>query len=407
MSSSTDDVPFYLMPVAAILGMYVMAGCVRLLYLIYAYVTKRESISYHPPPKSTWLILISTVVVAALAYGKVVASVNNAMEASSHALFDPYEILEIDTSSNSTIIKQAYRNLSKVHHPDKGGSTHLFQNIHLAYKALTDETAMLNYQQYGHPDGPPSSTSLAFALPSWLLHPEGNVALILLLLYLGMFVFVITVAVRFATNSEKAQAQQAQANSVAGADASYLAAQLSPTSTHLDVLYAIATTPENINVSLQVLEKAEQLKQERLAQGTKEKKKDTAFDSLIDGAWAQDDDDDENAAKAQELEEEKKKERKDLQKAQGAVLLEGFDEGVIGQAWVERTLAAEGQWPPKNLGLLEGKTFAYKGKKVTALEHPAIRRNLCMTTGRLNSIILNSHAELCKYKTGLKTFECW
>lgn len=403
MASSSDDV-FYLMPVAAVLGMLAAFSSLRFLYLIFGALTKKKSALPYAAttPRSTYIILAITIIGSVLGYAKVVASVNNAMQASSHALFDPFELLEISTSANATVIKQAYRNLSKIHHPDKGGSPERFQNINLAYQALTDETAMQNYQQYGHPEGPPSSQSLDFALPDWLLHPEGNVVFVLLFLYLGMFVVIIYTALKFVKKEKK----EYLGNTVAQHDTMYLAANLSPTTSHLDLLYMIATTPENISISAKALEQIQELKQERLKDESSKQKKKPAFDLDMDaGGWADDEDDESKEAsqKAKELEEEQKKERQQLQKAQGTetVLLEGIDDGVIGQAWVERTLTKEGKWPPADLGFLEGKTFEYKGKQVTAMEHPAVRRNLIMTHGRLNSIILNGHSELCKCYVGV------
>ena len=399
----SDEVPFYLMPVAAVLGMVALFASVRLLYLTYShFFSKKTASPYYAATtsRSAYIILTITIMVSLLSYAKVVASVNNAMSASSHALFDPYEILEIQTTASATEIKQAYRNLSKIHHPDKGGSPQTFQSINLAYQALTDETAMLNYQQYGHPDGPPSSTTLAFALPEWLLHPQGNVVFVLLFLYLGMFILIVYAAIQFVKKEEK---NVTVGNSVAQHDIAYLAAHLSPTTSHLDVLYAIATTPENIAISQQSLNKIQALKRERLRESSKQKNREPVFDLDGTGGWADDDDEDDEAAKeaalkAKELEEQQKKERQQLAAAQGTetVLLEGIDDGVIGQEWVERTLAKEGKWPPESLGFLEGQTFDCNGKKVTAMEHDAIRRNLCMTMGRLNSIILNGHSELCK-----------
>jgi len=398
--SSNDDVPFYLMPVAAILGMLATYSSLRLLYLMFSAFTKKPSASTPyaaTTPRSTYMLLAITIVTSILGYAKVVASVNNAMEASSHALFDPYELLEISTSANVTVIKQAYRNLSKVHHPDKGGSPQKFQNINLAYQALTDETAMLNYQQYGHPEGPPSSQSMAFALPEWLLHPEGNVVFVLLFLYLGMFLAIIYTAINFVKKQDKVHI----GNSVAQHDAMYLAANLMPTTSHLDVLYMIATTPENISISEKALARVESLKKERLQEESSKKKKEPDFDLDMDTGWADDEDEEEKEAsqKAKQLEEEQKKERQSLKKAQGTetVLLEGVDDGVIGQAWVEQTLAKDNKWPPANLACLENKTFSYNGKQVSAMEHPAVRRNLLMTHGRLNSSVLNSHVDLREF----------
>mmetsp|Transcript_106816 Transcript_106816/g.299036 ORF Transcript_106816/g.299036 Transcript_106816/m.299036 type:complete len:549 (-) Transcript_106816:49-1695(-) len=199
----------------------------------------------------------------------------------------------------------------------------------------------------------------------------------------------------------------ASSNTVGLQDITYLASVLSPTSTHLDILMAVASTPENITYGLKAYQRKEQVRKERIQEDLEEAKKkkasgpkataptDAMF-SLDDEGWADDDDDDEKAKAAAKAEEEKQKEREQLQKAVGKekVKLEGLDEGVIGQKWVENVLAGNGVWPPKDLGFLKGKTFDYEGKKVSALDHPGLRRNLCMITGRLNSVMLNSHQEL-------------
>lgn len=415
-TTSSDDVPFYLMPVAAVLGMLAAFCTLRLIYLIYTQVLFQKKPSTSSPyasiivPRSVYIILVVTIVVSTLGYAKVVACVNNAMEASSHALFDPFEILHIPTNANATVIKQAYRNLSKIHHPDKGGSPTIFHNVHLAYQALTDNVSMKNYQQHGHPEGPPFSQTMAFALPTWLLHPEGNVVFILLGLYLGMFCLFIYAALRMlkSDSTTSTTTRPAATGQVTLQDSLYLASNLSPTTSHLDILYMISTTPDNIQISQENLRKIQQIKQERQKQQEKSKKSTSGDDFELDddnGGWADDDDeDDENekeaTLKAKQLEEEQEKERLSLKKAQGTdtVLLEGMDDGVIGQAWVESTLIRHSKWPPTDLGFLEEKTFPGKGNNpVGAMEHTAVRRNLCMTYGRLHSTILNSDTLLCTY----------
>lgn len=203
----------------------------------------------------------------------------------------------------------------------------------------------------------------------------------------------------------------AATNTVGLQDVSYLATQLSPGSSHLDVLMAVASTPENIAYGLKAYQLKEKARRERIQEDLEEaKKKKTkisstavssdALLSIDDEGWADDDDDDERAKAAAKAEEEKKKEREQLQKAVGKqkVKMEGIDEGVLGQKWVENTLSKSGVWPPKDLGILQGKTFDYEGKKVSPLDHPGLRRNLCMITGRLNSMVLNSHPELRKLR---------
>ena len=317
--------------------------------------------------------------------------------------------MHISTSAARDEIKQAYRKLSKEYHPDKGGDATLFHKINLAYRALSDETSRANFERYGHPDGPQTRT-LSFAMPDWLLHPTGNVALVLVLLYLGAFVGLMAWVVRYMTTTEAAHAKKVRDSSVAEADAAYIATNLHPASTHLEVLFYIATTPENLSISQADIAKADTLRAKRTAflskQNENEKKTGGGLNELdldVEG-WADDDDEDEEMKRRAELarkaEEEKAKEAKRLAvvtgKANSAenIKLEGIDDGVLGQVWVENTLKKAGKWPP-NLGSLAKKTFAdEKGKAVDPLKNRAVRRNICMTMGRLNATMLNTHSEL-------------
>lgn len=75
--------------------------------------------------------------------------------ANASATFDPYGILGVRDGANATVVKKAYRALSREHHPDKGGDAGRFQELAQAYAALGgDATARRNYQVHGHPDGP-------------------------------------------------------------------------------------------------------------------------------------------------------------------------------------------------------------------------------------------------------------
>jgi hypothetical protein len=194
-------------------------------------------------------------------------------------------------------------------------------------------------------------------------------------------------------------------NSVGLKDISYIAAKLHPESSHMDVLWAVISTPESIAFGLRAFNAKEKLRRERIAQNLEDAKKGkkstdesaSMFD-FDDEGWAEDEDDDmdeesrRKAKASKQAEEQAKKDKEQLEKATGKtkVLLEGLDAGVIGQNWVETTLS-------KKNGILEGMKFEYEGKQVSALDHPGLRRNICMIQGRLNSVILNSHPELCKY----------
>lgn len=106
-------------------------------------------------------------------------------------LFDPFEILNISSSSSDSQIRKAFKRLSLKFHPDKAKeeserAVHekKFLEITRAYRALTDETARKNWEEYGNPDGP-KSYSLGIALPSWLVDSKYN--LIVVLVYMLMF----------------------------------------------------------------------------------------------------------------------------------------------------------------------------------------------------------------------------
>ncbi|XP_070568773.1 translocation protein SEC63 homolog [Ptychodera flava] len=87
--------------------------------------------------------------------------------------FDPYEVLEIDRGASTPEIRKKYRQLSKLHHPDKGGDHLTFMKIAKAYEALTDEESRKNWEEYGNPDGP-QATSFGIALPAWIVEKQNS-----------------------------------------------------------------------------------------------------------------------------------------------------------------------------------------------------------------------------------------
>lgn len=56
-----------------------------------------------------------------------------------------YQILGIKQNANKKTIKKAYRELSKIHHPDKGGDIEKFNMITKAYKVLIDDKKKKRY----------------------------------------------------------------------------------------------------------------------------------------------------------------------------------------------------------------------------------------------------------------------
>lgn len=405
---SEGSVPYYLMPLAALLGIFAVFSTFKATHQVYCTIIafkKENSTSTIPPPtllSKSFFMLIFSIVLSTVAYGFICAQVNNSIVKNEN--FDPYEILSIGSGSNSTVIKSAYRNLSKIHHPDKGGDANIFYMINLAYRALSDIVGRENYEKYGHPDGPQTQT-LSFAIPEWLLKPERSVAIVLLIMYFGLFIAIVYYLLTFVKNKEKQAENFRLDNSVAQSDIAYLATKLRPGSSHLDVLYYIATAPESIEFTEKAIEKAEEIKRARIEllnpTASKGENGTDIFD-MDDGGWAEDEDEDEDIKAAKAKQEEKEKLAKQVAQASGKdqlaknIKIEGVDDGVLGQEWVERTLSKINQWPPKfgNCSVKD-MTFSLKGDNpVPALEHSSVRRNLCMTLGRLNAQHLNTHPEL-------------
>jgi hypothetical protein len=227
-------------------------------------------------------------------------------------------------------------------------------------------------------------------------------------MYFAMFALIIYSVVKLVTKTEHESKKSMSDNSVAQSDLTYLAKHLRPDSTHLDVLYYVATCPESIEITQQAIDKGDELKVARIEflNPSKKSQQQETFDFGNDEGWANDDEDDDATKAAKAKQAEKEKLAKQVAEASGKdqiaknIKIEGLDDGVLGQVWVEKTLENAGQWPPKfgKSCSISKTTFAQKGSKhaVSVLEHRAARRNLCMTLGRLNSQKLNSHSELSK-----------
>lgn len=214
------------------------------------------------------------------------------------------------------------------------------------------------------PDG------LNMALPDWLPH-------------LGMFVAIILYVVKMVTaNDEAAAAAQGGGGgslSVAGADSQYLQCLLDDASTHEDVLYFIATTPENLHCAKRSIVEAAKQKHD-------------------DGGW--DDDAGEKDAATSEQEAAAAQRAKAFgftppDKIEYKV--EGLHPGVLGQTWVENRLAELGVWPPQMTNFSKNAMVrqimaAGRGEnddgtepEVDLLRAPHARRNICYVVACLNA----------------------
>ena len=60
-----------------------------------------------------------------------------------------YEELELSPTCTPDEIKQKYRTLAQMHHPDKGGSEEKFKRIKLAYEILSDPVKRSHYDSTG------------------------------------------------------------------------------------------------------------------------------------------------------------------------------------------------------------------------------------------------------------------
>ena len=108
-------------------------------------------------------------------------------------VFDPYKILKVTPDSSKNEIRKVYRQLSLEYHPDRlTGKPETeriaaeleFVQISKAYKTLTDEEAMNNWLEFGHPDGKRTST-ISCGIPEWMTKQEN--ASLVMIIYLIIF----------------------------------------------------------------------------------------------------------------------------------------------------------------------------------------------------------------------------
>ena len=66
--------------------------------------------------------------------------------------FDPFAILELDSSASDKDIRKAHRKLSLKYHPDKNpddeAAAEQYVQIKKAYEALTNELSRANFEKY-------------------------------------------------------------------------------------------------------------------------------------------------------------------------------------------------------------------------------------------------------------------
>ena len=62
---------------------------------------------------------------------------------------NPYTELDVPVDASLETIRQRYRTLAQMHHPDKGGDEELFKRIKLAYEVLSDPIRRKQYDVTG------------------------------------------------------------------------------------------------------------------------------------------------------------------------------------------------------------------------------------------------------------------
>ncbi|KAI3380530.1 hypothetical protein SNEBB_010541 [Seison nebaliae] len=137
-------------------------------------IGKRQLLNKDLPQKKRYrkvkilILSISWILLLLLVYK------TSTMEIQETVKFDPYAILGLDEGASKSEVKKQYFKLSKVHHPDKGGSEDTFMKISKAMKTLTDDEAKKNWENHGNPDGP-GAMLFGIALPAWIIESEYSV----------------------------------------------------------------------------------------------------------------------------------------------------------------------------------------------------------------------------------------
>lgn len=152
---------------------------------------KRRQKAANKPWRRTKKIITITVLVIAWAIFAIIVKKTTEIE-QTHKDYDPYQILGLDQGADEKAVKKAWRDLSKIHHPDRGGDAQFFDKIAKAHQALTDKEARENWEKYGNPDGP-TATTFGIALPKWLVSKEYG--LWVLAFYGLIFMIILPVSV--------------------------------------------------------------------------------------------------------------------------------------------------------------------------------------------------------------------
>jgi curved DNA-binding protein CbpA len=87
---------------------------------------------------------------------------------------NPYTELDVSVTASIEEIKQRYRTLAQMHHPDKGGDEELFKRIKLAYEILSDPVRRKQYDITGETTTTNAKDEAVANLVQILLHVVPN-----------------------------------------------------------------------------------------------------------------------------------------------------------------------------------------------------------------------------------------
>jgi len=87
---------------------------------------------------------------------------------------NPYTELDVPVDVSLETIKQRYRTLAQMHHPDKGGDEELFKRIKLAYEILSDPVRRKQYDITGETTTTNAKDEAVANLVQILLHVVPN-----------------------------------------------------------------------------------------------------------------------------------------------------------------------------------------------------------------------------------------
>jgi curved DNA-binding protein CbpA len=90
---------------------------------------------------------------------------------------NPYYELDVPVDASLETIRQRYRTLAQMHHPDKGGDVEMFKRIKLAYEILSDPIRRKQYDITGETTTSNAKDEAIANIVSILLHvvPSFNV----------------------------------------------------------------------------------------------------------------------------------------------------------------------------------------------------------------------------------------